>query len=269
MKLKAIFFLLFLFASTLFLPAAQPQAAAKKTAAKPVSKQRPLKKKPVSRSKYFISVSYAMGLAGSSQNQSWTEPLYGENIDYALSSKMGQSSNIHVGFGRNFGKAMGVGLGAIIHAGDIDASVSASVPSPWEFASPRSASGTYAATLKSTIFYLNFIYNLPFKKLSLDLFAGPAYFSSSTEIVSAIAIQDVFPNETVSISLATAEVKKSSFGFNAGLALKYFFSSSLGVFLEGRYLLGNSTFPSSSQTVPGIKVAVGGMIVGAGLVFRF
>lgn len=269
MKSKAILTLLFVLAGTLLLPAARPQPSAKKTAGKPVAKQKPLKKKPVSRSKYFLRISYAMGMAGSDQTQSWTEPLYGENIEYGLASKMGTSSNIHAGVGRHFGKSLGVGLGAIIHGSDIDATLDASVPSPWKFASPRSASGTYAASLKSTIFYLNVIYTLPISKLSLDLFAGPAYFSSSTEVISAIAIQDVYPNDTVSITLATGKISKSSFGFNAGLDLDYFFSSSLGVFLEGRYLSGNTTFASTSQQVPGIKLNAGGLTVGAGLVFRF
>lgn len=269
MKSKAILTLLFVLAGALLLPAARPQPSAKKTAAKPVAKQKLLKKKPVRRSTYFLRLSYAMGVAGSDQTQSWTEPLYGENTEYSLASKMATSSNVHAGIGRHFGRSMGVGLGAIIHGSDIDATLDASVPSPWKFDSPRSAAGTYAASLKSTIFYLNFIYTLPVSKLSLDLFAGPAYFSSSTEVVSAVAIQDVYPNEAVSISLATEKVSKSSFGFNAGLDLDYFFSNSLGVFLEGRYLSGSTTFTPTSQQVPGIKLNPGGLNVGAGLIFRF
>jgi hypothetical protein len=249
--------------------APQAQPPVKKEPARAPLRQKPLRAKTARRSNYFIKISYAMGLAGSDQTQSWTEPLYGENTEYSLASTMGTSSNIHAGFGCNFGKSMGVGLGAILLSGDIDATVNASVPSPWRFDSPRSASGAYAATLKSTIFYLNFIYTLPLGKLGLDLFAGPAYFSSSTEVISSIAIQDVFPNDTVSISLATEKVKKTGFGFNAGLDLDYFFSSNLGVFLEGRYLSGSTTFAPASQQVPGIKLNAGGLNVGAGLVFRF
>jgi hypothetical protein len=245
------------------------QSSLKKEPARSPIRQKPLRAKTLKTPNYFVKVSYAMGMAGSDQTQSWTEPLYGESTDYSLASKMATSSNIHAGIGRNFGKSLGVGLGAIIHSSDIDATLNANVPSPWKFASPRSAVGTYAATLKSTIFYLNLIYTLPISKLSLDLFAGPAYFSSSTEVISAVVIQDVYPNEAVSISLATEKVSKSSFGFNAGLDLNYFFSSSLGVFLEGRYLSGSTDFASTAQQVPGIKLDPGGLNVGAGLVFRF
>jgi opacity protein-like surface antigen len=247
--------------------AAKP--AINKEEKKPIRKQVPLKRNSVKQSKYFICVSYAMGMAGSDQNQSWSEPLYGENSEYNLTDKMGKSSNIQIGFGYNLTKAMGIGLGAIIRSSDIDATVNASVPSPWQFDSPRSASATYAATLKATIFYLNFIYKLPFSKFSLDLFAGPAYFNSSTDVISAINIQDVFPNDVVTLSPVSENVKKSSFGFNAGLDLSYFFSSHLGVFVEGRYLSGSGTFSSSSQTIPGVKFNVGGLNVGAGLVFQF
>lgn len=245
------------------------QPSIKKGPARSPARQKPLRAKTAKEFKNFVRVSYAMGLAGSDQTQSWSEPLYGENTEYGLASKMGTSSNIHIGLGRRFGKSLGVGLGAIMHSSDIDATLNASVPSPWKFASPRSASGAYAATLKSTILYLNLIYSLPLGKLGLELFAGPAYFNSSTEVISAIAIQDVFPNDTVSISLATEKVKKNSFGFDAGLDLNYFFSASLGVFLEGRYLSGSAAFTTASQQVPGIKLNPGGLNVGAGLVFRF
>ncbi|MBE0664966.1 MAG: hypothetical protein IH584_04020 [Candidatus Aminicenantes bacterium] len=216
-----------------------------------------------------MKISYAMGMAGSDQNQSWSEALYGENSDYSITSKMGNSQNFNLGCGYNISRAIGIGLGAIIQSNDLDATVNASVPSPWVFDSPRSASTTYATTLKSNIFYLDFIYKLIFSKLNLNFFAGPAYFNSSTEVINAIEIQDVFPNDTVTISLATEKVKKNSLGFSGGLALNFFFSSHLGVFVEGRYLSGSGTFTPTTQTVPGIKLTLGGMNVGAGLIFQF
>jgi hypothetical protein len=247
----------------------QPQPSVIKEAGKTPIKQKPLKVKTSKQFKYFIRISYAMGMAGSAQNQSWSEPLYGENSEYGITSKMGNSQNFNLGFGYNLSRAMGVGLGAIIHSGNLDGTLNASVPSPWAFDSPRSASGTYATTLKATVFYLDFIYKFNFNKFSLGLFAGPAYFNSSTEVISGIEILDVFPNDTVTMSFTTEKIKKSSFGFSGGLNLNYFFSSNLGVFLEGRYLSGSSTFTPTSQSVPGVKLTVGGMTAGAGLVFRF
>ena len=49
---------------------------------------------------------------------------------------MGKSSSFSLGFGYNLSKTMGVGLGAIIYSSDLDATVNASVPSPWVFNSP-------------------------------------------------------------------------------------------------------------------------------------
>ena len=115
MKNKAIVTVLFVLAATLLLPAARPQPCRKKKGGQACSaKQKLLKKEPVSRSKYFVRVSYAMGVAGSDQTQSWIEPLYGENTEYSLASKLGHSSNIHAGIGCNLGRSLGVGLGAII-----------------------------------------------------------------------------------------------------------------------------------------------------------
>ncbi|TFG80539.1 MAG: hypothetical protein E4H23_02100 [Chrysiogenales bacterium] len=248
---------------------APPRLSIKKAAEKNTKKQIPQKAITAKQSKYFMKISYAMGMAGSDQNQSWSEALYGENSDYSITSKMGNSQNFNLGCGYNISRAIGIGLGAIIQSNDLDATVNASVPSPWVFDSPRSASTTYATTLKSNIFYLDFIYKLIFSKLNLNFFAGPAYFNSSTEVINAIEIQDVFPNDTVTISLATEKVKKNSLGFSGGLALNFFFSSHLGVFVEGRYLSGSGTFTPTTQTVPGIKLTLGGMNVGAGLIFQF
>ncbi|MDD8012162.1 MAG: outer membrane beta-barrel protein [Acidobacteriota bacterium] len=233
------------------------------------SPQKAKRARVVDFNKFFVKLAYAMGLTDSSTDSFWTEPLYAEEIEYALKNQTGKSSNIEFGLGYNLNKSMAIGLGAIIHANDLDAALTASVPHPWVYDSPRSASGAYAGDLKATILYLNLIYRIPLSKLSVEVFAGPAYFNTSADIVSAIAIQDVFPNDSVSMTLATENVKKSSFGFNAGLGLNYFFSSRIGVFVEGKYLSSSPAFTPASGAVPAVKLSVGGMNVGAGLVIRF
>jgi opacity protein-like surface antigen len=259
-------------AFALFLPAAaggKKAPESKKKGTQAVSKTKPQKAKPIDTAKFFVKAGYAMGISANSQDTSWTEPLYGENIQYSLANKAGKSSNIELGLGYNLGRTFAVGLGAILLSGDLDAALDASVPHPWVFDSPRSASGAYAGKLKSTVLYLNFIYRLAVSKFAIDLFAGPAYFNSSADILNAVTIQDVFPNETVTLSLATENTKKSSFGFNAGAGLNYFFAKSLGVFVQARYLSGSGAFTAGSGTVPEIKLTVGGLDVGAGLLFRF
>ena len=242
---------------------------AKKKTTPIVSKSKRQKAKPGSAAKFFVKAGYAMGMSAGSQDSSWTEPLYGENIQYALANKAGKSSNIELGLGYNLGRTFAVGLGAILLSGDLDATLAASVPHPWVFDSPRSADGAYSGTLKSTVVYLNFIYRLAVSKFAVDLFAGPAYFNSSADILSSVAVQDVFPNDAVTLSLATENVKKSGVGFNAGAAANYFFAKSLGVFVQARYLSGSGAFSAGSGSVPEIKLAVGGLDVGAGLIFRF
>jgi hypothetical protein len=256
----------------LCLPAAtagKQTTPAKKKATPIVSKSKQQKAKPGSAAKCFVKAGYAMGMSANSKDSSWTEPLYGENIQYTLANKAGKSSNIELGLGYNLGRTFAVGLGAILLSGDLDATLAASVPHPWVFDSPRSAGGAYSGTLKSTVLYLNFIYRLAVSKFTVDLFAGPAYFNSSADILQSVAIQDVFPNDAVTLSLATENVKKSSIGFNAGTAANYFFAKSLGVFVQARYLSGSGAFSAGSGTVPEIKLTVGGLDVGAGLIYRF
>jgi opacity protein-like surface antigen len=269
MKRKTSFFAFLVLSLALILPAAVNAKKAPVTKKKPIpvsSKAKLQKAKPA---KFFIRAGYAMGLTETSKGQSWSEPYYAENIEYSLASQMGKSSNIDLGIGYNLNKSMSVGLGAIILANDLDAGLDVSVSHPYVFNTPRTATGAYASDLKATILYLNFIYRVNVSMFTVDLFAGPAYLNSSADIINTIAIQDVFPNAAVTMSLATENVKKSSFGFNAGAGVNYFFARSLGVFIEARYLSGNTAFASSAGTVPEITLPVGGLTAGAGLLFRF
>ncbi len=246
--------------------------ALKTTSSAPPAKRSPQKAKRARSAdfkKFFVKLSYSMGLTDNSTDSLWTEPLYAEEIEYALTNQTGKGSNIELGLGYNLNKSMGIGLGAIIHANDLDAALAASVPHPWVYDSPRIASGAYSGDLKSTILYLNFIYRIPLSKLTVELFAGPAYFNTSADIISAIAIEDIFPNDSVTMTLTTENVKKSSFGFNAGLGLDYFFSDRIGIFVEGKYLSSSPAFTPASGAIPEIKLTIGGMNVGAGLVLRF
>ncbi len=272
MKRKTSISVYVILALALFLPAAAAtkQAPVTKKKTSPVVSKAKQQKAPLNKTaKFFVKAGYAMGMTGTDKNQSWTEPLYGESIEYGLASKTGKSANIDLGLGYNLSKSMGVGLGAILYSNDLDAGLTANVPHPYVFNHPRSASGSYASTLKATIIYLNFIYRVGVGKLAMDIFAGPAYFNASTDILNTVAIQDVFPNESVTLALTTENVKKSSFGFNAGAGLNYFFAKSLGVYVEARYLSGNTAFATSSGTVPEINLPIGGLNVGVGLLFRF
>lgn len=269
MKRQTSIFACLLLSLVLSLPAAgraKKTTPAKKKASPSISKAKQQEAKPA---KLFVRVGYAMGITETSKNRSWTEPLYGENITFDLASRAGKSANIDLGVGYNLNQSMGVGLGAIILSNDLTASLSAGVPHPYVFNVPRTATGTYASDLKATILYLNFIYRVNVSKFTVSLFAGPAYFIASADIINTVAIQDVFPNTSVTMTLATENIKKSSVGFNAGTGVNYFFAKSLGVFLEARYLSGNAAFVPSSGTVPEITLPIGGFSVGAGLVFRF
>lgn len=221
------------------------------------------------RQKFSVRLSYAMGLAGNSDSASWQEPLHSENTEYQLASETGKSANINLSLGYSLGRSLGLGVGAILHSRDLNATLDVQVPHPFVFDFPRSASGAYASTLKTTVIYLNFIYHVAIRDFAVDVFAGPAFFNSSADILDGVAIQDAFPNETVTISLSTENVKQSSWGIQAGADLNYYFSNSLGVFLEARYLAGGSAFTPGSGTVPEIKLSLGGVTVGAGLVYRF
>ena len=102
----------------------------------------------------------------------------------------------------------------------------------------------------------------------MDIFGGPAYFLSKIELIKEIQFSDSYPYEQISISASTEEVKKNSFGFNAGASFNYNIAKGLDIFVNAQYFSSSVDFEPTSD-IPGLKLTLGGFRAGAGFKILF
>ena len=220
-------------------------------------------------SRISLRIGYNMGFMKGSESVSWTQEVYQENAADSVDYDAKKGNSFNVGIGYRFSSALGVDLGLEMASRDLGAINSASIPHPLYFNSPREADSTKSYRLKENAVFLNLVYSIPFGKLELDLFAGPAYFMTNTELTSGITFtESAYPYTTVSISSQSEKQKKNLVGFNAGTSLNFYFSKNVALSIGARYRSAKSTY-SASSGIPSVSLGLGGLKIGGGLKLVF
>jgi len=218
--------------------------------------------------KIFIRFNYNMGFSEADKSISWSEEMYYENALYDINYKLERGNSFDVGVGYKFTDSIGVELGIDVCTRNISSDYSASIPHPLQFNSPRNDQKTGSYKLTENVAYLNLIYSVAFSKFSVDIFGGPAYFLSSTELINEINFSHSYPYESISIDASNEKLEKNSFGFNAGSSLNFYLAKSFGIFIKAQYFSGSADFDPSSD-IPELTLPLGGFKAGAGLKILF
>jgi hypothetical protein len=150
--------------------------------------------------------------------------------------------------------------------------VSAAVPHPFFFKTPRSISGTAPALHREELVtHIMGIYTLhPGRALDIALSAGPSFFTVRQDVVSDITFSDTYPYDAPAFtSAATQRVKSSNTtGFNVGADVDLRLARHAG--LGGSAKFSKATVPlsvpNSSTTV---SVDAGGTQIAGGLRIYF
>jgi hypothetical protein len=218
-----------------------------------------------------ISLRFAYGAGPSKVNESisWTQVVYQENAVYSVNYDVGKGHSFSAGLGYKFSGHLGIELGFDSASRELIAGNRASIPHPLYFSSPREAANTERRKMQESALSLDLIYNIPFGKFGLDLFAGPTYFSTSAELTSAMAFtESAYPYDSVSISPQTEKLRKSVIGLNAGSSMNLYLGKNFAVFITARYLWAKADFQPSSG-IPQLNLALGGLRLGGGLKLVF
>ena len=218
--------------------------------------------------KIFIKFHYTMGFSEDTKSVSWSEEIYFEDASYGINNDFEKGNSFNASLGYKFSSSIGIELGMDLCSRNILSDYSASIPHPLLFNSPRDADNEATYKLTENAVYLNFVYSIPFSKFSLDVFGGPAYFLSKIELIKEIQFSDSYPYEQISISASTEEVKRNSFGFNAGASFNYCIAKGFDIFVNAQYFSSSVDFEPTSD-IPGLKLTLGGFKAGAGLKILF
>lgn len=240
---------------------AKVQSQSKKTV-----KSRPVEIKKFKR--YSLRGSYFMGFTAETLTSNYTPTIYREQASFVTAYEAKKGNMIDAALGYKFSPAFGVEVGASIASRDVAAAMTAAVPHPLHFGNPRQASGNAGYELKETDLYLNLVYSFDMKILAIDLFAGPCYVMSETTVVTGYTVTDSYPYTQVNVTYGSQVVKKNVFGFDAGIAVGYYFGDTVGLVVSSRFISAKAKFDTATD-VPGVEYKLGGLQAGVGLKIKF
>ena len=200
---------------------------------------------------------------------SWTETVYQEEASYTVNYAIEKGHAVFVGLGYMFSKAAGIEVDLDLASRNLAADSRVLVPHPLHFDSPRAANDSMHGGLTETALSVGLLGSIPLGGIELDLWAGPAVFLASAELISALPFTESdYPYDTVSVDSQTEKLKKNVFGLSAGTSLNVRLIKGVALSISARYLLAKAGFQPSSG-IPRLDLTLGGLRLSGGLKVGF
>jgi hypothetical protein len=197
-----------------------------------------------------------------------TRVVYLENAVIDTSYKVGRGIDVDGGASVRLAGRFSVGVTVSSARSNKDAEVSAAIPHPFFFKSPRTIAGTAAGLQRSEfVTHLQGLYTLhPTGKIDVALSAGPSFFRVQQEVVTDVSFTDTYPYDAPAfIAAASQRVSaNNAIGFNAGadVGLKLSSHAGLGACVRFSKATVEMTLPNSTTAV---STAAGGALIAGGL----
>jgi len=243
----------------------EPVVSTKKTMTRAKAHQY---KKKTGRKKMYVRANYCMGFAEETVKLPWSKDIYYETASIGIDYNLKKGNSISFAFGYMLSDSLGIELGADISSRDIGGTYYASIPHPLQFETYRYADGTVSYKVSENSIFLNLVYSLRFSKFGLDVFAGAAYILSTANIITEMGFTESYPYDSISLTINSAEVSKSVFGFNGGANILFYFRENFAIYVGVHYIGGTADFETGTDT-PGPQLNLGGIKAGAGLKIFF
>jgi hypothetical protein len=165
------------------------------------------------------------------------------------------------------------GLGVMgsleLYQTDFDAVFEESLPHPLYFERPRTVSGEVTGLEYSEqVVHIDAVYTREFPKLTVDVFGGPSFFFTSTEILDTVTTTSEYPfDEAAVTSTSNRTIDDNPIGFNAGGALTWRLTEVVGIAVQARY--SRATLGIAREGGEEIELDAGGFRVGGGIRLSF
>jgi opacity protein-like surface antigen len=176
----------------------------------------------------------------------------------------GTGPGFEAGLVWHFSRRFGVGVAGGVASRDTGADYDLRVPHPLYLSRDRTADGTLAVDYQEQQAHLDLVYTGRSGSLDFTLFAGPTYFSVSSDLLGEPQYSQAYPFDTITVtSVPTPSSDDTGMGFNAGAGISYRFSKSVGFGVQGRFSRASVELaPAGGQSV---KIDAGGLQVAGGL----
>lgn len=219
-----------------------------------------------------IDLDAGVQLSSGSLDTSATKPVYLENATIDASYKMTHGPVIDGGVSVRVAGHVSVGVMVSSFSASADAAVSAAIPHPFFFKTPRTIAGTAPALHRDELAtHILAIYTLhPGNAVDVALSVGPSFFRVRQDVVSDITFADTYPFDApVFTSAGSQRVSASNTtGFNVGadVGLRLARHAGLGASVRFSKAIGSLMVPNSTTTV---SVDAGGTQIVGGLRLYF
>lgn len=209
----------------------------------------------------FLNVNIGAQIQDHTIATSSTFRIYDETASISATEKVGKGFLFDVSGGRRVWRSMSLGVGISRFSKTEDATVTATIPSPFFFNRALTTTSTADNLKRSELgIHLQAIWPIPLTdNLEIFVFAGPSFIRVKQDIVTSANVQAGTQNSTP----VTESESKMVPGANVGVDLIYRVTNTIGAGVFVRYAGGSADFPA----VENLKV--GGGQVGAGIRYRF
>jgi hypothetical protein len=195
-----------------------------------------------------------------------TKPLYVENetinTEYYVHTGIAYDGGLLVRIARSFG----VGVTVSSFKKSDDAVVTASVPHPFFYNTPRSITGP-APGLERTelVTHVQAAYVFTASKLDIAVAGGPSFFNVKQGLVTDVAFKETYPYDTATFTSASSQtVTVNKIGFNVSADFGFKLSRNFGIGGLVRYSKASVNFPLAGAD-SGVTSDAGGVQAGGGV----
>jgi hypothetical protein len=219
-----------------------------------------------------INLDAGVQLSSAAFDTSATKPVYLENAIIDASYKMTQAPAIDGGISVRVAGDVSVGVMVSWMTENADAAVSAAIPHPFFFKTPRNITGTAAALRHDELVtHILGIYTLhPGRAVDVALSVGPSFFRVRQDVVTGVAFTDTYPFDTPAFTSAGSQrvTASNTVGFNVGADVGLRLARHAGVGASVRFsrAVVSLTVPNSTATV---SADAGGTQIAGGLRMYF
>lgn len=216
--------------------------------------------------KLLLGGGYQLGT--SSFDQSVSFPQYQETATINTSYDADKAPGLDVGIQWNAFRSVGFSIGGTLYDRDLTGTFEASIPHPFFFNEPRTATGDVTGKMKEAAGHLNVVFFGKSGNLDLSAWGGVSIFKVEADILSTVSYSETYPYDTITVTGApTGKGKDTPIGFNVGASVDYRFSKSIGFGIQGRFARAKAKLALGEN--PEVEVDAGGLQVGGGLRIYF
>jgi hypothetical protein len=166
-------------------------------------------------------------------------------------------------------RSLGVMAAVEVFQGESNGSFRYTEPHPLLFNRDRSVEGDVAGlSYTERAIHVDFVLTQDLGATILDVFAGPTFFSTETEVIGDITTTSPYPFDDLTFSGTSAvTLSDNPVGFNAGAALTLRLSRVVGVAFQARFSRASVGVQRSGGEL--IELDAGGFRAGAGIRLAF